>query len=162
MPPRHWSALKDHYDLEAILDTAELVGQPGKVNELAQRLANDNETVRWWAVVGLHAAGKAALPQRNLLLDSLEDVSALVRIEAAVTLVKLGDAESKRALGVIGTALIDQDLNTALYAARQLQLLGEQAKPLQPLMAKVREQAKTWENKDMALYVGFALEAALK
>lgn len=161
MPPRQWSALRDHYDLEAILDTAELVGQPGKVNELAQRLANDNETVRWWAVVGLHAAGKAASSQRKLLLDSLEDVSALVRIEAAVTLVKIGDAESKRALGVIGAALIDQDLHTALYAARQLQLLGSQARPLQPLMAKVREQATIWENKDMALYVGFALDAAL-
>jgi len=25
----------------------------------------------------------------------------------------------------------------------------------------VREQAKTWEHKDMALYMGFVLEAAL-
>jgi N-sulfoglucosamine sulfohydrolase len=159
--PREWSALKDHYELENILSTAELVGRPGEVKELAQRLANDNETVRWWAVVGLRAAGKAALTQRSLLLDSLEDVSSMVRIEAATLLVEQDDAATKKALGVLGAALIDQDLNTALYAARQLQLLGEKAKPMQPLMAKVREQAKTWTNKDMALYVGFALDAAL-
>lgn len=161
MAPRDWSGLKDHYELEMILDTAELVGKPGKMDELVQRLASDNETVRWWAVVGLRASGKAALTQRSLLLDSLEDVSPLVRVEAATTLVEQDDAESKRALGALGASLIDPDLQTALYAARQLELLGDKAKPLQPLMAKVREQAKTWENKDMALYMGFALDGAL-
>lgn len=160
--PRTWSGWRDHYDLTSILDTAELVGKKDTLPQLAKRLKSDNETVRYWAMVGFHAAGPAAKAYRGQIVDSLEDISVIVRLEAAATLVQIDDEAAHKGLAVLGKALISDDLNTVLYSARTLELLEGKARPARELMAAVLEQSKSWTDKDMALYVNFALSAALK
>ena len=46
------------YPLERVLDTAGRVGISGQAAELVQRLSDADPTVRYWAAVGLRAAGR--------------------------------------------------------------------------------------------------------
>ena len=84
-----------------------------------------------------------------------------MRVEAAATLVELGD--STEALRVLENELRSPRRDAALHAARALQLLGERARPVWPAMREVCEQARQDEKQvgDPAMFLRFSLESAL-
>jgi len=127
------------YPLDHVLDTAGMVGKPGHVQELTQRLSDADPTVRYWAAVGLRAIGREALTARAALRKALDDRCMPVRIEAAGILVAQwqADAALERLAAIIG----GHDELATDHAARTLELLGEKAKAALPAMRKAIEQA---------------------
>jgi hypothetical protein len=137
---------ESHFPLDRVLDTAWRVGLPGEAGEFIRRLSDPNPTVRYWAVIGLRAAGRAAAAAKDALQKALADESSPVSIEAAGILVAQHD--DRAALGRLTAALSSSDENTVVHAARTLQLLGENARPALPAMQaalpKVKEMYARW------------------
>jgi HEAT repeat protein len=125
--------------LSRLLEAADLVGRPEAVRKQSKLLDDADDGVRYWAAVGLHAAGPQATTTRTALLKALKDKSAVVRIEAAATLVEL-DGNSD-ALAVLENELRSSRWDVVLHAARALELLGERARPALPAMREVYEAA---------------------
>lgn len=84
------------YPLEQYLDAADLALERDADNlqTFVGRLSDDDEAMRWWAVVGLHLLDGEAAPATEVLRRALDDDSHEVRMMAAWTLVKLGDSEA--------------------------------------------------------------------
>ncbi|MBI5819434.1 MAG: sulfatase-like hydrolase/transferase [Verrucomicrobia bacterium] len=148
------------YPLVRLLDAADLVGRSDAVPKQERLLSDPDDGVRYWAAVGLRAAGKDAAPARNALRAALKDACAVVRIEAAVALVQLGETEA-------GLRMLENDLRSehgdvALHAARALELLGEAARPAVPAMRAVLDGADRKTFGEYGLFLRFSLEAALE
>ena len=137
--PHEFGQARDAYPLEHILATAELVGQTGAVPILVDRLADADPTVRYWALVGLRAAGSKASVARDAMAKSMRDPSASVRIEAAGILAAIDD--NAEALRLLADTLGSDDPDAVLHAARTLQLLGEHARPVLAELVRTRENA---------------------
>lgn len=150
------------YPLPRLLEAAELVGRPETVPQQIALLGDPHDGVRYWAAVGLHAAGPAAQPATNALRRALQDACAVVRIEAAATLAEIGD--STEPLRVLETELRSTRYDVALHAARALQLLGRRAQPVWPTMRHVLDRVRREEPTvgDPAMFLRFSLEAALQ
>lgn len=161
-PPEEAARRPGVYPLERILETAERAGRPGEEEELAGRLRDPDPAVRYWAAVGLHAAGPAAVRARGEeLRAALGDGSACVRIEAAWILAEHLEADRPAAIEVLVRELRAPDEDVALRAARALQLLGEKARPARPAMEEVL--AGIGDRKDdPAMFLRFSLEAAIE
>jgi arylsulfatase A-like enzyme len=149
------------YPLDRLLEAAELVGRPEAVPQQIALLNHVHDGIRYWAAVGLHAAGEAARPATAALRRALHDSCAVVRIEAAAALVELGEPEA--ALAVLQKELQSARYDVALHAARALQLLGARARPAWPVMRQVLERVRRDEPTvgDPAMFVRFSLETAL-
>lgn len=149
------------YPLARLLDAADLVGRPEAVPQQAKLLRDPDDGLRYWAAVGLHAAGTNAAPALAALRAALKDSSAVVRIEAAAALVELG--ETNEPLQLLEKELRSTQSDVALHAARALQLLGDQAQPAWPAMRELLERARRDEKTlgDPAMYLRFSLESAL-
>lgn len=148
------------YPLERLLTAADLVGRPDAVAKLTELLNDTDDGVRYWAAVGLNAAGRDAAPAREALHKALKDASAVVRIEAAVALVSLKETEA-------GLRLLEKELNSdrgdvAVHSARALELLGEAARPAVPIMRKVLEGLRKEKFAEYSLFLRFSLESALE
>lgn len=151
----------DRYPLPRLLAAAELVGQPGAVPRQIELLADADPGVRYWAALGLHAAGREASSGREALRKASKDPSASVRVEAAGALISWGEAEA--ALPVLITELQSEQLDVALHAARTLQLAGESARPAAPVMKQVLAAAKQPESRaPQYLFLEFSLQAAIR
>jgi arylsulfatase A-like enzyme len=149
------------YPVERVLSAAELVGQHWSLPGLRQGLRDEDAGVRYWAAVGLRAAGKSAASAKSALRRALRDKASAVRIEAAGALAALGDREAVS--DVLVTELNSADWNASLHAARTLQGLGEAARPAWPAMRERLAVARQQEGKEtLALFVRFALEGALE
>jgi len=150
------------YPLARLLDAADLVGRPEAVPQQAKLLRDPDDGLRYWAAVGLHAAGTNAAPALVALRAALKDSSAVVRIEAAAALVELG--ETNEPLQLLEKELRATQSDVALQAARALQLLGDRAQPAWPAMREVLERARRDEKTlgDPAMYLRFSLESALQ
>jgi len=123
-------------------------------------LADKDGAVRYWAAMGLGAAGEGARTARAGLGKALRDESVPVRIEAAAALVRLG--EDGEAVGVLVKELEGEQLDGVLLAARTLQLLGEAVRPARPAMRRVLARAVEKEKEaPQWLFIRFSLEAAL-
>jgi len=158
-PPYTMARTPDAYRIERILAAAELVGQPDVVRKQENLLADADSGVRYWAAVGLHAAGDEAMPAKQALQAALRDTSSAVRIEAAGALVRM---DRQAGLDVLTRELRSDDWNATLEAARTLQLLGPAAEPALPAMRQRLAEARENEGRHShALFVRFALEAAL-
>jgi arylsulfatase A-like enzyme len=140
--------------LEQIIDAAELVGSGGEATDKQLKLLKDADSaVRYWAAVGLRAAGSKAI------LGAMGDSAPAVRIEAAWAMADLtGD---KKALTLLSTELEGANARAAVRAARALQMLGEKARPALPA---IQRALKTVGKKrgDGAMFVRFALTPAVK
>ncbi len=149
------------YPLARLLAAADLVGRSEAVPKQTKLLRDADDGVRYWAAVGLHAAGPNAESARPALREALKDASAVVRIEAAAALVELG--ETAEPLRVLEQELRSKRRDAALHAARALQLLGNRARPAWPVMRQVRAQARRDEKTvgDPAMFLRFSLESAL-
>lgn len=158
------------YDLAAagrvpvgrIFETADLVGRDGVVVRQTARLKDEDAAVRYWAAVGLRAAGALAGAAKEALVAALDDPAPAVRIEAAGALAAAG--EKGRALEVLGAALAGDSPDAALHAARTLQLLGERARSALPRMqaALVAPAPAGASGKVHAMFLGFALAPAVE
>ena len=144
----------DVYPLGRVLDTAGRVGAAGQLEELAQRLADPNPIVRYWAVIGLRAAGEAVRshpPAEAALRKALDDASLPVRIEAAgVLAAQYGDDAALKRLAAILSA---GDALAAEHAARTLQLLGPVARPVLPAMQQALPDATPLTRSSLAAAV---------
>ncbi len=149
------------YPLVRLLETADLVGRMEAIARQVKLLGDTDDGIRYWAAVGLHAAGQNARPVMDALRKALQDSCSVVRIEAAAALVELG--ESQESLQTLERELCSSRADIALHAARALQLLGDRAKSVWPTMRKVCEQARQQETTlgDPALFLRFSLESAL-
>ncbi|MFA5193260.1 MAG: sulfatase-like hydrolase/transferase [Verrucomicrobiia bacterium] len=148
------------YPLVRLLDAADLVGRSDAVPKLEKLLSDADDGVRYWAAVGLRAAGKDAAPACDALRAALKDTSAVVRIEAAVALVQLGETEA--ALRALEGDLRSEHGDVALHAARALELLGEVVRPAMPAMRAVLDDADRKTFGEYGLFLRFSLEAALE
>jgi arylsulfatase A-like enzyme len=145
-----------------IFETADLVGRTGVVARQIALLKDDDAAVRYWAAVGLRAAGVGTGAAREALTTAMGDPAPSVRIEAAGALVAAG--ETGRALDLLGEALTGGSSDVAVHAARTLQLLGERARPALPRMeAVLAGPAPTGAGgKAHAMFLGFALAPAVE
>ncbi|MBI5395112.1 MAG: sulfatase-like hydrolase/transferase [Verrucomicrobia bacterium] len=148
------------YPLARLLDAADLVGRPGAVPKQAKLLADSDDGVRYWAALGLRAAGKDASPAREVLKAALKDSCAVVRIEAAVALIQLSETDA--GLRVLEAELRSERGDVAVHAARALELLGESARPALTAMRATLEGVDRKKFGEYALFLRFSLEAALE
>ncbi len=107
------------YDLERILEAAELAGSGNPENEktLADMLGDTDSGVRYWAAVGLGILGK----NPRSLANALDDSSPSVRVAAAEALLKHG--QSGKALEVLNDALSHPNMYVGLHAADVISML---------------------------------------
>ncbi|MBI5687228.1 MAG: sulfatase-like hydrolase/transferase [Verrucomicrobia bacterium] len=131
---------ENNFPLDRVLDTAWRVGLPGQVEEFTRRLGDSDATVRYWAAVGLRAAGREAAAVKDALQKALRDESLPVRIEAAGVLV--AQCDDRAALDQLAGMLATGDDLAVLYAAWTLQLLGEKSRPALPAMQTALPGAK--------------------
>ncbi len=98
---------KGLYPLEAYLDAADLALARDKSNldTFIERMSDEDEGMRWWAVTGLHLLEKDATPAQSVLERALMDEAHEARIMAAWTLIKLG--ETGKALASLDELLIE-------------------------------------------------------
>ncbi len=99
-----------------------------------QAMEDPEPSVRYWAVVGIHASVKSRETQervRPVLLKMLNDSSPTVRIAAAHALCEWGESE---ALTVLTDELRHPEEFVRLYAINALRHLGEKARPALPFI----------------------------
>lgn len=161
------------YDLEKIYTAAEMVGgaQP---EEIAANLNDTDSGVRFWAVMGLMNAGSGAkeyIPQVKKLLT---DESPTVQIAAAELLCKFGEPDE--ALPVLTKWVNDERMWLALYAARTIQEIGKEARPISAEIIRVLDKlsvdpgdrkphpgsTRIYRDGNFASFTGWALEGALQ
>jgi len=145
------------FDIQRILDTAELVGRgPGELSKLIELLSDKDSAVRYWAATGLLALDAGAKPAEQALRKALADPAPNVCFAAAEALCRLG--REKDALPVITAGLRDKDERVRLQAAIVLSALGELARAATPdIKAALGRKNKG----NYALYLQWALQHAL-
>lgn len=147
-------------DLEKIWATADLVGK-GERADLLELARDGDAAVRFWAIVAL----REAFPKDEALLeelyDSIDDVDVAVRIEAASWMADVSEKNRYEAVQVLGRELISEDWWTALRACRAVELLGEKAKALIPVMETLYARTRFAEG-DGAMYLAFSSGVFLK
>jgi uncharacterized sulfatase len=158
-----WELARDErrYPYRRIVEAAALVGRAEAVPQQIRLLADEDAGVRYWAAVGLQAAGRAAAPAEPALRKALADAAPSVRVAAAAALGALGEAAP--ALPVLTQELQSAQRDVALQAARALQLLGAPARPALPVMKAVLASAsRTEAAAPQNLFLQFSLGAAVK
>ena len=149
------------YPLGEILEAAELVGRTEALSRQAALLRHPDAAARYWAAVGLHAAGPLARAARGALRRALTDPCANVRIEAAAALAGL--EESPEAIEVLRRELRSRELDAALHAARQLQFLGPKAAPaLADIRTVYAEALRREKEAPHYLFLQFSLKPLLE
>lgn len=124
------------YPLTKVYETAELASglKPDAVGALQSALSDADSGVRYWGVLGLEMRGGGAVKTAHTALEkALEDSSADVRIAAAETLGRFGDAaDLQRVLPLLAQHAdwSKQDIFTVMAALNGIEELGEKAAPL--------------------------------
>ena len=134
---------EDLYPLEKYLDAADaaLARDPANLGGLSEQLSDDDEGMRWWAVVGLHLLEGKAASAAPLLKKALTDSSHEVRMMSAWTLVKLG--QPKAAMDCLDQLMVEGTNNQPMLH-NVLDWMGE---PAYPLVKKYIEGGKTRKGK---------------
>ncbi len=128
--PMDW-ARTDRYKLPAIVDSAMRVGTDDQ-ERFVRGLADDNPAIRYWSAVGMSATSSLDESSVTALSQSLDDSSAIVRIESATALARHGHTD--QALTTLAESLRDDDTCVLLHAARAVELIGEDAASLHAAM----------------------------
>ena len=157
--PWHVAQDPQRYALKEVISTAEMVGDDSHLAEQVELLSDQDSAIRYWAAVGLHAAGVAGSAEP--LRAALNDRSVSVKIEAAAALVALGDTE---AMDVLKQTLASEQVEDVLHATRSLELLGDRARPalaeLKQLFQRAEEQFAS-KSHPCWLFVMFSADAAI-
>jgi arylsulfatase A-like enzyme len=164
--PYEYSRNSGNYHVDNILQAAEMVGVASE-KELLAKLADQESGVRYWAVIGLRQYSVADKTTLNALEKALEDNSPSVQIVAAEALCHFG--KPAKAVPVLGKWVADDRRWLALQAARNILLVGDNAKPLVPEMRKVLEknlstpgEKRKYKDANFASFTSWALEWALQ
>jgi len=151
----------DRFPVRRILSAAELVGS-GKadIDTLQESLKDPDAGVRYWAVIAVKQLDQsAALVQA--IRPLLKDPAPNVRFAAAGLLA--GWTGSKDALGILVEGLDDAHGPGALYAARQLELLGGKAAGVLDKIEKARKaNVSSRRHKDYRMFIDWALTGLLR
>jgi len=153
------------YPQGRILAAADLVGRgPNNIPKLIRLLRDSDSAVRYWAVIALSVLGSGASPVIEGLTERLEDSSPNVRFASAGALCKLGLCEG--ALLVLAEGLEDEQEETVLYAAREIQFIGNKARPIVRQIKDAQGRCKnpdgTYKNNNHATFIDWALKHALE
>ncbi len=148
-----------------ILDAADLVGKgPNDLPKIIRLTSNSDSAVRYWAVVALSVLGSGAPQTVKALTERLGDSSPNVRFAAAGALCKLRLCEN--ALPVLAEGLEEQREETVLYAAREIQSIGDKARPIVQQIKEARQRCRnadgTYINNNHATFIDWALKYALE
>lgn len=168
-----WSyTRKSDFVLKEAFDAAGDVGLAPE-SKLIKNLESSNEDVRYWGAVGLTAL-KSPLSEisEKLLLKSLNDSSAAVRIQSATALIQNGIAIDL-ASSVLATEFKGSNFAAIMLAARNVELLGSKATSLIEAMKVLDQRMKDMRpagvpatvvqsgDVDMAMFIGFSTNAFL-
>jgi arylsulfatase A-like enzyme len=117
------------YPLETYLDAADLALKRDKANlgTFKKWMTNDDEGMRWWAIVGLNLLAKDARSANAILKRALQDESHEVRMMSAWTLIKT--RQSKQALAVLDDLIVNGTENEPMLH-NVIEWIGEPAFPL--------------------------------
>ncbi|MEL6650717.1 MAG: sulfatase-like hydrolase/transferase [Bacteroidota bacterium] len=160
--PYDW-AREQEIDFAEILAAAEQVGRTKDPEILRPYLQHPQSSARYWGIMAWLNAQLAV----DELLALLNDQSAAVQIMAAEAILRQKD--SPQALAVLERWVQNQQPWPALQAARAIQLVGERARPLIPVMYQVLETnlgepdaKRKYKDFNFAAFTSWALEWALQ
>lgn len=150
---------------QRILAAADLVGRGSShIPRLIRLLDDSDSAVRYWAVIALNALGAEAKPAVSSLSTRLEDSGLNVRFAAAGALCRLGRCDD--ALQVLAEGLENEREETVLYAAREIEHIGEKARPIIAQIEQAQARCKlpdgTYKNGNHAMFIDWALKYALE
>ena len=153
------------YPQQRILAAAELASTgPERLAKLVELSKDSHSAVRYWAVIGLSALGAKAAPATEALTKTLIDEQPNVRFAAAGALCKLGLCEE--ALPVLAKGLEDECEPAVLYAAREIQGIGNEARPIIPQIRQAKARCKhpdgSYKNDNYAMFIDWALQYAME
>lgn len=154
--PFAW-AQTEAYPLTNLIQAAEAVGTQD-TQLLATLLQSDNAAVRYWGALGFASVSSLSPSDINVLNTALIDASAAVQIEAATALLKHGYAD--QALPVLIALLADEQETVVLYAARAIELGGEQSRPAYDAMQALNDKY-AGVGSDPGLFISFATQGYL-
>lgn len=116
------------------------------IDAYTRALADQHAAVRYWGVVGLRAAaadGQPSAAVKSAIARIVEkDNAEVVRIAAAHALCKWG--ERQKAMPILTAALKSPQPSKQLYAAHALEDLGEQARPVLPLLKQLAAKSSEY------------------
>jgi len=153
------------YPQQHILETAQLVKQgPEVLPKLIELLEDSDAGVRYWAAVAIRALGDEAESAGEALTKALTDENPVVRFAAAGALCKMDLCE--KALPVLAKGLEDRRETVVLHAAREIQSIGEKARPIVEQIKQAQTGCKkpdgTYRNNNHAMFIDWALKYALQ
>lgn len=156
--PYQFARSADKYPIMKILETAELVDPENiDADKLQILLADSDSAVRFWSLIALSQDPAQSRPFQPLL----KDPDPAVRFAAAGLLAARTD--SKEALDVLIEGLDIPHGPTALYAAREIELLKDKAKPaVQKIDAARTANAASTRHKDYIMFTDWALTESLR
>ena len=164
--PYEYARNSGGYAVERILEAAEMVGTASE-SALVAQLKDADSGVRYWAIMGLMQLADLSPGTRAILEAMLADPSPSVQIIAAEALCRSG--QSAKAVETLGKLVQSEQPALALEAARTIQLIGEDAKPLVPILYQVLEhnlgepgKRLKYKNFNYAAFTSWALEWALQ
>ena len=156
------------FPIKKLVAAAEFVGR-GTLDDFMTLIKDDSPGVRYWGLIGLQALGSESKKAENEIQELLEDESPVVQITAAKLL--CDNCNYTQSLITLENNLKDKRPWVILYAARTLELIGENAKPLVPTMLEVWESLKKepgqeseheiYKDYNYSAFAGWSLEMAL-
>ena len=132
---------------ERVVGLADVASERKAANlpKLTAALEESNEAMRWWGALGCAMLGPEAAPAEAALRKRLEDPSGAVQAASADALARLGHPEL--ALPVLERWLTNTSGTFyTVHAANVLIRLGEQGRPLLPVMKKMQAATADAEN----------------
>ncbi|MGB2806304.1 MAG: sulfatase-like hydrolase/transferase, partial [Sedimentisphaerales bacterium] len=153
------------YPQQRILEVAELVNKgPAVLPKLIELLEDSDAGVRYWAAVAISTLDDETGPATAALTKALTDENPVVRFVAAGALCKLDLCEN--ALPVLAKGLKDRRETVVLHAAREIQSIGNKARPItgqiKQAQAACKEPDGTYKNNNHAMFIDWALKYALQ
>ena len=153
------------YRLTCVLLAANQVGKSSQeLPKMLDLLDVPQPAVRYWAAVAIGALGSRAAPAVEKLTELLEDSSPNVRFAAAGTLCKMELCE--KALPILAKGLEDNRETVVLHAAREIQGIGNKARPIiekiKQAQARCKNPDDTYKNNNHAMFIDWALKYALQ
>lgn len=126
--------------MQRLRQTASACAKPAEnLDRLIAAARDDDPAVRYWALTGVGLAPPGDPRCGEALRQGLRDESPVVRVAAARGSATQG--ETAVALPALESALLSDDVWTALEAALALDALGPAARPLLPQLQRIAQQA---------------------
>ena len=165
--PYEYARNREDYQAASILASANMVGTATQ-SQCVEKLADPDSGVRYWATMALMQFDGLDQQSIDALKKALNDDSPSVQINAAETLCRAGNYPE--AVQTLGKWVQDERPWLAMQAARSIQLVGDDARPLIPVIYEVLESNlrgddgshRKYKDFNYAAFTSWALEWALQ